>query len=87
MVLVLIHQIKSSFFSRENKLRKETNLIEEIKVTFCHAMIINIAQCCIQNKFEDNVFSWSSGLFSSMAAQFYSFILFITLISHFSLVV
>ena len=33
-VLVLIHQVKLSFILFENKLRKETNLIEEIKVLF-----------------------------------------------------
>ena len=70
-VLVLIHQIKLSFILYENKQRKETNSIEEIKVTFCHSMRINITECRMQNKFEGNVFSWISGLFSSMPANFY----------------
>ena len=35
-VLVLIHQIKLAFILYENKQKKETNLTDEIKVTFYH---------------------------------------------------
>ena len=40
-------------------------------------------QCPIQEKFGDNVFSWRSGLLSSIPAKVYWFILFYTLLATF----